>query len=139
MLTATLPPSLEKELWERMWWSKVTVRLFRTRTSRSNIKYRTITISDRTKKIAAWTEIIIEAIVEHSGGRYVIYCNTRLVTKQLAEALGCEHFHQAPYEIGRSNGVFGRTKHQNEEYKGLIAQLLYCEKAVSLSVVINLP
>ena len=57
MLTTTLSSNLKTKLWIRMWWKKVTIRLFRIRISRQNIKYHIIFIDDRIEKITAWIDI----------------------------------------------------------------------------------
>ncbi|TKA25363.1 hypothetical protein B0A49_13552, partial [Cryomyces minteri] len=42
LLTATLPPSEEEELWRRMCYEKEQVKVFRARTARVNVGYRVI-------------------------------------------------------------------------------------------------
>ena len=44
LLTATLPPSQEPELWRRMFFNEGQVQLFRESTSRSNIAYHIVDI-----------------------------------------------------------------------------------------------
>ncbi|OQE33744.1 hypothetical protein PENCOP_c047G00680, partial [Penicillium coprophilum] len=40
LLTATLPPSAERQLWKRLHYTRENVSLYRDRTSRYNVAYR---------------------------------------------------------------------------------------------------
>ncbi|KAI4192651.1 MAG: hypothetical protein LQ350_008599 [Teloschistes chrysophthalmus] len=66
LLTATLPPSKEAVLWERMEWQKDEVRMFQQATNRKNMAYR------------------------RQGGS-VLQLGSE--TKELADILGCEGYH----------------------------------------------
>jgi superfamily II DNA helicase RecQ len=50
MLTATLPPSEEDELFRRMHFERDQVKIFRARTTRSNVAYQVIGIDKALKK-----------------------------------------------------------------------------------------
>jgi hypothetical protein len=50
MLTATLPLSEEDELFRRMHFERDQVKIFRARTTRSNVAYRVIEIDKALKK-----------------------------------------------------------------------------------------
>lgn len=93
MLTATLPPTMEKELWKRMWWSQAKVRLFRARTSRPNIKYSTKHVQGPPGKFQQWAQVIQQAASQHVNGKVVIYCQSVASTLKLAEELGCDGYH----------------------------------------------
>ena len=87
LLTATLPPSYEAELWRRIGWSLLQVRLFRTPTSRGNIGYRTRWVDRQGKAIQQYAEMVQEIFSEYSSGKAVVYYNAVRQTIDLAKAL----------------------------------------------------
>ena len=93
LLTATLPPSCEAELWRRMGWSPLQVRLFRTPTSRGNIGYHTRWVDRKGKAIQQYAEIVQEMLGEYPSGKAVVYCNAVRQTIDLAKALDCHAFY----------------------------------------------
>ena len=103
LLTATLPPSQEVELWERMSWQAESVRLFRDVTVRSNIQYSVVHLQERGAASAAqrreqqhsqddrtlmWLQRRQQQLAQ-TGGKMVVYCKSVSKVKKLAEALGC--------------------------------------------------
>ena len=111
MLTATLSSNLKTKWWARMWWKKITIRLFRIRISRQNIKYHSIFIDDRIEKIVAWTKTIDDVMNRYFIDKYVMYCNFRVITKQLVDALNCEYFDN---QVQDKAGIFNRFRSVDE-------------------------
>ena len=107
MLTTTLSSSLKKKLWARMWWKKITIRLFRIRINRQNIQYYIIFIDDRIEKIAAWTKTIDDVINRYFIDEYVMYCNFSAIIEQLIDALNCEYFHS---QVQNKAEIFNRFR-----------------------------
>lgn len=93
LLTATLPPSYKSELWRRMGWNPLQVRIFRARTSRANIGYRTIWVEGQGKAIPQYAAVVTEAFAKHPSGKAVVYCNAVNETKELAAELDCRAFY----------------------------------------------
>jgi superfamily II DNA helicase RecQ len=116
LLTATLPPSEETRLWERMAWKAAEVVLFRMRTVRVKTRYEVVDMDSmlaRARQAARQTgqtdvdelEIIRRFIFARlrrlGSGKAVVYCNRVERTKQLGETIGCESFyHAAPDREG---------------------------------------
>ncbi len=80
LLTATLPPGEEEELYRRMYFKKDQVKMFRARTARVNVAYRVVNIGGLRRR-------------EEKAGKVVVYCNTVGKAKRIAEALGCDVYH----------------------------------------------
>ena len=94
MLTATLPPSQEEELYRRMWLRKDEVKVFRDSTVRSNIAY---TVRQLTEKDAAEGQGELFELIERMKipyeGKIIVYCNSVRKTISLAEELECDGYH----------------------------------------------
>jgi RecQ family ATP-dependent DNA helicase len=99
LLTATLPPSEEDELFRRMHFERDQVKMFRATTTRTNVAYEVITVDE------ASTQKEVEAVVVNTArrklrkyrtGKMVIYGNSVPKVKKLAEQLACKaYFHDA--------------------------------------------
>ena len=111
MLTATLPPSAEGRLWERMGWQGGQVQMFRAPTSRSNIAYRSVWIADEEARMVSEKPVIQQAFQRYQQGKMVVYCNSVPKTQDLAEELGCEAYHHAAVDKA---GILGRFKNGNQ-------------------------
>ena len=104
MLTATLPPSEEEELYRRMYVEKEHVQIFRASTVRKNVAYRVIDISgigrkrDKEKMVLG---LIQKNIRKHSTGKVVVYSNTVPKAKTIAESLGCDAYHH--HAVGKEH------------------------------------
>ena len=83
----------ETELWRRMGWSPLQVRLFRTPMSRGNIGYRTRWVDGQGKAIRQYAEMVQEMLSEYPSGKAVVYCNAVRQTINSAEALDCHAFY----------------------------------------------
>jgi superfamily II DNA helicase RecQ len=97
LLTATLPPSEEDTLLQRMHFKRADVHMFRAPTTRPNIRY---SIADargaRTKaaRLEAVVERINEVVRRHRGsGKMIVYAGTVKNTKALAVELGCSAYY----------------------------------------------
>ena len=106
MLTATLPPSEEDELFRRMYVSRDQVALLRAETARKNVAYRVVQVGKGAKKKEV--EDIVKSIAErqlrkhkHSSGKVVVYSNSVPRVKALAEQLGCNAYHSK--SVGRAS------------------------------------
>jgi superfamily II DNA helicase RecQ len=98
LLTATLPPSKEAELWKRMDFCAEEVRLFRAITRRRNVRYAVQEIEgqDAAEKQEAVVQLVHQKMTVYPQGKTVVYCNSVNKVKALAEALGCDgYYHDA--------------------------------------------
>jgi len=98
LLTATLPPSKEKELWRRMSFEETKVTLFRARTVRKNVKYQVVKVKGdcREKEEEFIVRMIQRMMRDYAEGKIMVYCNSVRKVKELAEALNCEgYYHHA--------------------------------------------
>jgi superfamily II DNA helicase RecQ len=104
MLTATLPPSEEDELFRRMHFERDQGKIFRARTTRSNVAYQVIGIDKALKKQEVEAVVVNKArqkMRQYKSGKIVIYGNSVAKVKTLAEQLGCDaYFHDA---IGKAS------------------------------------
>jgi RecQ family ATP-dependent DNA helicase len=115
MLTATLPPCEEDELFQRMHFDREQVKMFRASTTRTNVAYRVVKVDKALRKEE------VEAVVvnmarrkcrQYKAGKVVIYGNSVPKVKKLAERLGCNaYFHDA---VGKASmlGEFMSGKQQ---------------------------
>jgi superfamily II DNA helicase RecQ len=88
LLTATLPPSLEPKLWERMAWQEGQGRVVRAPTTRVNIRYSVVRVSS--------VHHHIEDLVRGESGKTVIFCISKAEVDATVERLGrgqCRGFH----------------------------------------------
>lgn len=99
MLTATLPPSEEDELFGRMHFNREQVKMFRARTTRTNVAYQVIKTAKALKKEeaeAAVFKVVQQKLRRYRSGKVVIYGNSVAKVKKLAEQLGCNaYYHDA--------------------------------------------
>ena len=93
LLTATLPLSCESELWRRMRWNSLQVRMFWALISQVNIRYCTIWVKGQGKVISQYAAVITEVFTKYSSDKAVIYCNAVNETIELAAELSCRAFH----------------------------------------------
>ena len=104
LLTATLPPCKEAELWRRMDFRADEVRLFRARTRRGNIRYGLEDVSEyeAEEKQTAVVGLVQKKLMQYKQGKTVVYCNSVNKVKALAEALGCDaYYHEVEDREGR--------------------------------------
>jgi superfamily II DNA/RNA helicase len=98
LLTATLPPSKEGELWKRMYWTEEQVSMFRARTTRRNIQYQVIELGEGSRQ-KEWDETVIRvAEAKHKQyypGKVIVYANTVKKVKDLADGLGVDAYYSA--------------------------------------------
>ena len=102
-LTATLPPTAENQLFQRLRTSREKVHLFRARTHRMNVAYRLWqpTVPNRYANSYDWVENpdIVRFIRDRirraraQTGRVVIYGPTTKTVEQLAQSIDCEAYH----------------------------------------------
>lgn len=96
MLTATLPPSEEDELFRRMYVEREQVELIRAATARTNVAYRVIRVGKAAKKKEV-EEMVVRTVRQklrrHKKGKVVVYGNSVPKVKELAQALGCHAYH----------------------------------------------
>ena len=72
LLTATLPPIYEVEVWRRIEWQTLQVRLLRTAISRRNIGYRTIWLEGQDKAILQSAAAVQELLMQYLSGKAVV-------------------------------------------------------------------
>ncbi|CAN9283890.1 unnamed protein product [Alternaria alternata] len=96
MLTATLPPSEEDELFRRMYVEREQVDLFRAGTARTNVAYRVIRVGKAAKKKEV-EEMVLgmvrQKLRKHKTGKVVVYSNSVPKVKELAKKLDCHAYH----------------------------------------------
>jgi superfamily II DNA helicase RecQ len=96
MLTATLPPSEEDELFGRMYVEREQVALFRAATARTNVAYRVIRVGKAAKKKEV-DEMVLRMVRQklgkHKKGKVVVYSNSVAKVKELAAKLHCHAYH----------------------------------------------
>jgi superfamily II DNA helicase RecQ len=98
MLTATLPPSEEGELFRRMHFDPEQVKMFRAPTARTNVAYRVVKVGQRAKKQeveATVLAMVRRKLRKNKAGKMVVYGNSVSKVKALAEKLGCQAYHHA--------------------------------------------
>jgi superfamily II DNA helicase RecQ len=105
LLTATLPPSEEGRLLERMHFPASSVQMFRARTHRPNVAYRAVhpaMDAQITRHPHRWVEApavvawIQDRIRRHRPGKVIVYAPTVVQGRLMATALGCEaYYHDA--------------------------------------------
>jgi superfamily II DNA helicase RecQ len=96
LLTATLPPSEEKELFRRMHFDLEQVKMFRMLTARTNIAYYVVTVKKERKRQEV-EAIVLKAVQQklrkYKQGKVVVYSNLVPKVKALAEKLYCQAYH----------------------------------------------
>jgi superfamily II DNA helicase RecQ len=97
LLTATLPPTEEEELYRRMYFNKDQVKRFRAMTARVNVAYRVVRVGIRAGRREEREEVVLELIRrkmrKYKTGKVVVYCNAVGKVKRFAKALGCGAYH----------------------------------------------
>ena len=114
MLTATMPMQIEDEFRRRMGIDQVGIRIFRSRTTRSNIRYGVQRLAPAGRagrgkagresgeagtgsRGDAWFDAVAALIQQkqrqHDGGKVVVYCQSVPHTKRLAALLQCDAYH----------------------------------------------
>jgi RecQ family ATP-dependent DNA helicase len=114
-LTATLPPTAENQLFQRLRTSREKVHLFRARTHRMNVAYRLWqpTVPNKYANSYDWVEnpeirrFIRDRITRARAqtGRVVIYGPTTKTVEKLAQLVECEAYHSRTID---RNGVLAR-------------------------------
>lgn len=100
LVTATLPPSKQKELYRRMFWKGLDVDEHRMRTVRKNIRYG-VHVVKKTAQGKASQTVYDEAVVriaqaknrEHQPGKVIVYVNSVSKATRLAEKLGVDAYY----------------------------------------------
>jgi RecQ family ATP-dependent DNA helicase len=104
MLTATLPPSEEDELFRRMYVEREQVDLFRAETARTNVAYRVIRVGKAAKKKEV-EEMVLgmvrQKLRKYKAGKIVVYSNSVPKVKELAKKLGCYAYHH--HAVGKAS------------------------------------
>lgn len=123
-LTATLAPADEDEFFWTAGLSRRLVRMFRSRTTRKNIRYRVETVEvedadeqeeEEDKKVC---EIVRRWIDEEGDGRVIVYAGSIERVEGLREALGCEAFHS---KVDTAEGKAKRLTAWKKEGKLVVA------------------
>lgn len=99
LLTATLPPSEEDELFRRMHFNRDQVKVYRAPTTRTNVAYRVIRVGKAVKKKeleAIVLGVVKKKLKRFTAGKIVVYGNSVAKVKNLAIQLGCDaYYHDA--------------------------------------------
>jgi superfamily II DNA helicase RecQ len=91
LLTATLPPQEEHQFWEIMRIPMGEVVMFRSPTSRKNIRYQVVAYDGTDEKAV---QFIREKIQQYAApGKIIVYSNSVDRVERLAEMLGCLSIH----------------------------------------------
>jgi RecQ family ATP-dependent DNA helicase len=104
MLTATLPPSEEDELFRRMYVERDQVELFRAETARTNVAYQVIRVGKAAKKKeveAMVLSMLRQKLRKYKAGKIVVYSNSVPKVKELAKKLGCHAYHH--HAVGKTS------------------------------------
>ena len=96
LLTATLPPSEEDKLYQRMHFNRDQVKMFRARTARVNVAYRVVRVGGGVRREAqekVVLELINKKVRRVKTGKVVVYGNTVGRVKKIAQALGYDAYY----------------------------------------------
>lgn len=98
LLTATLPPSEEQKLFDRMYWRRDEVRLIRASTVRPNIAYSVVDGPEESPPRIALLAAIVERVLqdpEQPEGKVVVMCESKTGIRAITESglFPCEPFH----------------------------------------------
>lgn len=95
LLTATLPPSDEAELFRRMDWYPQDVTLVRMPTSRANITYRLLPGSKDPRKHLTQLESLTTPVLQQPEGKVLIICGQKVAIAAIVEArwFPCDAYH----------------------------------------------
>jgi superfamily II DNA or RNA helicase len=92
-LTATLAPRDEREFYEVMRVQGARVRLFRSATTRRNIRYRARSVRGQGGEEGAAVGEVRAALARYASGKVIVYGQTVETVERLAGALGCAAYH----------------------------------------------
>ncbi|KAA8615982.1 hypothetical protein PtrV1_11378 [Pyrenophora tritici-repentis] len=127
MLTATLPPSEEDELFRRMHFERGQVRMFRAPTARSNIAYRVVRVEKERKRQeveATVLAMVQQKVRKYKSGKIVVYGNSVPKVKGLAEKLKCHAYHH--HAVGKASML--------EEFMGGKQRVIVATSALGMGV-----
>ncbi|KAI0603762.1 RecQ Superfamily II DNA helicase, partial [Pyrenophora tritici-repentis] len=127
MLTATLPPSEEDELFRRMHFERRQVRMFRAPTARSNIAYRVVRVEKERKRQeveATVLAMVQQKVRKYKSGKIVVYGNSVPKVKGLAEKLKCHAYHH--HAVGKASML--------EEFMGGKQRVIVATSALGMGV-----
>lgn len=96
LLTATLPPTEEDELFRRMHFQRHDVNMFRDPTTRTNIAYQCIEIDKSAKKREVEgiiVNIVQRKIKKYKTGKIIVYGNSKSKVEAIARQLNCCAYH----------------------------------------------
>ena len=96
LLTATLPPTEEDELFRRMHFNRDDVNIFRDATTRTNIAYRCIEIekSAKSKEVeGSIINFVQQKMRKYKTGKLIVYGNSKSKVEAIARHLGCCAYH----------------------------------------------
>jgi RecQ family ATP-dependent DNA helicase len=133
LLTATLPPTKEVELQQRMGWGEGQMKIFRAPTVRKNIRYEVVNTGrySKQKEKEILEELVMPVLSKSDKGKVVIYCNTIAKVESLVESLTlaglcCEAFH--------SKIKSGRKKEILEDFRIGLLQIVVATSALGMGV-----
>ncbi|KAK3078742.1 hypothetical protein LTS18_006726, partial [Coniosporium uncinatum] len=111
MLTATLPPSEEEELFRRMHVERERVTMFRSSTARKNVRYGVLDVKgygekEKGERVMRYIEGEVRKCNGRRGGKVIVYGNTVGRVKEIAERLRCEAYHSKTVDKGEVLGEF---------------------------------
>jgi superfamily II DNA or RNA helicase len=96
LLTATLPPAEEDELYRRMHYERKQVKMCRQPTTRTNVAYQIIKIGRSAKKKEVESMVaktVQQKMRKYRTGKLIVYGNSKPKVKALAEQLDCHAYH----------------------------------------------
>ena len=96
LLTATLPPTEEDELYRRMYFNRSKVYMFRDATTRTNIAYQCMEIENSAKKKEVermMVKIVQRKMKKYKSGRIIVYGNSKAKVEAIARQLDCLAYH----------------------------------------------
>lgn len=107
LLTATLPPTEEARLYQRMRWPADRVAMYRSRTNRKNVAYRLWSpdVEDGYDHQLQWVQMdcvtqFIQQRVAHAGnGRVIVYGSIKAHVQAMADQLQCDAFYAGQYDL----------------------------------------
>jgi superfamily II DNA helicase RecQ len=108
MLTATLPPSEEKEFFQQMMMPSGMVTTFRASTSRPNIRYQRITMGNDRNDDANGTVVPLvgQKLGQFPAGKIIVYGASIQRVQEVAAELGCEAYYR---DVDDRSEVFQRV------------------------------
>jgi len=108
LLTATLPPTEEDELYRRMHFKRDQVKMFREPTTRTNVAYRVVRVgrSVRRKEVESRiVGIVRRKLRKYKTGKVIVYGNSKPKVTALAKQLGCQAYHSEA--VGKASMLAG--------------------------------